>query len=208
MSATKEEFIKIMEQRIEADPNQLGIPNARLVKFVNDFVDTEGSKYLDYGLINWGIGILFWGIPLAYRQITPKAIVHELDHGKAIDLDKLYAAHSEWINMDINREMPLLFHKIGSMSPSCVLLTNTTLYYNMPRSKKSGDAKQQTMGKIDIADITHFDTKPHSIMDMITLTVNNNEIGAFNCKKAHGKSANNIRKLFQSIIMKKNSLLG
>jgi len=208
MSVTKDEFGKVMEQRIEADPNQLNIPNAQLVKFVNDFVDADGSKYLDYGLINWGLGLLFWGIPILFRQITPKAIVHELDHGKAIDLDKLYAANSEWINIDINNEIPLLFHKIGTMSPSCVLLTNTTLYYNMPRSKKSGDAKQLSMGKIDIADITQFDTKPHSIMDMITVIVNNNEVGAFNCNKAHGKSANNLRKLFQSIIMKKNSLLG
>lgn len=208
MSVTKDEFVKIMEQRIEADPNQLDIPNAQLVKLVNNFVDSEGSKYLDYGLINWGIGLLFWGIPIIFRQITPKAIVHELDHGKAIDLDKLYAANSEWIDMDINKEMPLLFHKLGTMSPSCVLLTNTTLYYNMPKSKKSGDARQQTMDKIDITDITQFDTKPHSIMDMITLTVNNNEIGAFNCKKAHNRSANNLRKLLQSIIMKKSSLLG
>ncbi|BCS88179.1 hypothetical protein [Pseudodesulfovibrio sediminis] len=209
MSVSKEEFVKIMEQRIESDPNQLNIPNAQLVKFVNDFVDTEGSKFLDYGLINWAIGILFWGVPMIFRsKLYPKAIVHELDHGKAIDLDKLYAACSEWIDIDINNEIPLLFHKIGTLSPSCVLLTNTTLYYNMPKSKKSGDARQPSMGKIDIADITQFDTKPHSIMDMITIIVNGNEIGAFNCKKAHNRSANNLRKMLQSIIMKKNSLIG
>ena len=214
MSVTKDEFVKIMEQRIEADPNQLDIPNARLVKFVNDFVEKNGKKRLGWDLQAHMLGIAFMGIPYFWTNFfNPKQIVCTFDHGKDIDLSKLYdhmtGKHTEWMRINVNDEMPIFFHDDGAIHNTCLLMTNKAIYYHIRKSHKTlREGEQTNMGIVQLTDISQFEATPHSFSQMITLSINGQDIGAFNCGDGTKKSANNLRKMFQSLLMNKASLIG
>ena len=214
MSVSKDEFVKIMEQRIKSDPNQLNIPNAQLVKFVNDFVDKNGRKRLGWDLNNYMLGIAFGFIPYIWTSIFgTKQIVCTFDHGKDIDLGKLHShltgKHAEWMKMNINDEVPIFFHDDGAIHNTCLLMTNKAIYYHIRKSHKTlREGEQTNMGITQLADIEQFEATPHSFSQMITLSINGQDIGAFNCGDGTKKSANNLRKLFQSLLMNKASYIG
>jgi len=220
----KNEFVELMKSRIESifnNENSYNLPNTEFVTYVNNYIEEYGSYFPDEGLLGLCTLSLFTaGLYPAVKIIWYKKVIGCKPMGRYIknglnliygqSLESIFDHHCEWLNIDINNEVPILYHedKIGAKFISCFLLTNLAFYYKLQTSQKLRDYNKITMGKIECKNIDKFDVDSHIFSGLLTISINDEQRGSFNPSYFGGHFPGKlIHNLFQNVLQKKQTLI-
>ena len=207
------DFIKLMKDRIHKindDENSLDIPNTKLVSFVNNYVKKHGTKFPDSRFTTLFLSTLvtLGAYPILSSIFGNRKlgtyICHSFDTFS--HLRDIYDAYNDWLDLDIDKEIPVLTYSYNSGSEKRMfLLTNLAFHYKLPKSKKRKDMDKLNTGKIPLKDINKVDIT-HYFGFVAEITINDELIGCIE-QKENNFAFNLLHNLFQSFTNKKQSLI-
>jgi hypothetical protein len=170
----------------------------------------EGSRFATWSFSKWGAYTLFTvgTIPILTAFFGTISIGENIFDAKKADLDKIYEFSKDWLDFNINEEIPILYHNKSFPDESFFLLTNLNFHYRLPKSKKLKDGLTFSLGKIPISDIEKFELKTQGITrTKVLITINGNDLGVYIGGDAASVGVRNLHNLFQRIIMKKKTFV-
>jgi hypothetical protein len=145
------------------------------------------------------------------RLLFDIELSHDLKYFKSkyFDVNDLYKSYSDdGFIFDTDKEIPLIFMRKAHITtgPTSFLITNKYFYYRLSRTKRIRDTGKAVTGKIFLGDIKKFDTKDHTVMDMVSIFVNGDLIGAFDAEEEK-ISAWHLKEYFSGLTLQGDSLI-